>query len=134
DISATNVEVPGTINMGFGSLLKLQGGTVDLQRTTLNAEVNGFTIPIAGNTFIFFNQGIFDGYWGIGDPVTQRPLFYPGGIQPAFYFETQPYTTPIHDVTTRAGTVIQQVLAGPTFQAYLQDITDASGSNRIVRA
>ncbi len=130
-VNATNIFNPGTINMGFGSLLTLRGENLDLSGGTLAMENNGFS---GFNGGIFFNAGIFDGYWGVGDPVTQRPIFYPNGISPVFYYETAPPRTQIHVVTNRSHVVTEQQLGGPTFVPYLLDVIDQSGSNRTVRA
>src|SRR5262249_27075588 len=67
-------------------------------------------------------------------PVSQRPFFYQNGISPTLYFASQPYQTPFVDVTTRGGGGLTTFLGGPTFQAYLDDVTDVATSNRLVRA
>ena len=129
-VNATNIINPGTIGMGYDSLLSLSGENVNLTRGTLTMENTGFS---GFNGSVFYNGGFFDGYWGFGDPVTQRPLYYPGGITPESYFGISPPTTPIYVVTNRDSTVTLQSLGGPSFSTYLEDETDLSGSNRTVR-
>src|ERR1035441_7897414 len=73
-VNASNIYNPGTINMGFDSLLSLKGENIDLTGGTLAMEITLFNGVNAG---FFFNAVSFDGYWGLGDPYTQRPLFYP---------------------------------------------------------
>lgn len=134
-VDASNIYNPGTINIGFDSLLSLKAENLDLTHGTLameNSVFNGI------NGLFLFNTTSFDGYWGLGDPYTQRPLFYPGGINPDSDYSpfppTQP-TTQIHIVTNRNYVVTEQQLGGSTnFVSYLLDTTDASGSNRTVRA
>jgi hypothetical protein len=130
-VKATNIINPGTINMGYDSLLSLQAENIDLTRGTLAMENSGFN---GGNGIVFFSGNFFDGYWGLGDPVTQRPLYYPGGIDPDFYYGSSPPTTQIHIVTNRDYSVTEQQLGGTNFVSYLVDVTDLSGCNRTVRA
>lgn len=130
-VNATNIVNPGTINMGYNSLLTLKGERIDLTRGTLAMESSGFSGQNGG---IFYNAGFFDGYWGLGDPVTQRPLFYPNGIDPVYYYEMAPPLTQYHIVTNRSYVVSEQQLGGASFVPYLLDVTDLSGSNRTVRA
>ena len=126
-INATNVVNPGTINMGFDSLLTIQGDNVDITHGNLMMEATGFNIF---NRTAFFNGGFFDGYWGLGT----TNIFYPNGISPAGYYGANPPITPLHLVTNRNNTTMYQQLGGPSFAPYLLDVTDASGSNRTVRA
>src|ERR1035441_2877774 len=130
-VNASNIYNPGTINIGFDTLLSLKGENIDLTGGTLAMENTLFNGVNAG---FFFNAVSFDGYWGLGDPYTQRPLFYPLGINPDFYYGSTPPTTQIHIVTNRNYIVTEQQLGGPSFLSYLLDTTDVSGSNRTVRA
>ena len=134
-VNASNIYNPGTINMGFDSLLSLRAESIDLTHGTLameNSLFNGI------NGLFLFNAISFDGYWGLGDPFTQRPLFYPLGINPdSDYSPPPPFfpTTQIHIVTNRNYTITEQQLGGGSnFVSYLLDVTDLSGSNRTVRA
>src|ERR1039457_2267422 len=135
-VNASNIYSPGTINIGFDSLLSLRAESIDLTHGTLameNSLFNGI------NGLFLFNAVSFDGYWGLGDPFTQRPLFYPLGINPDAYYGSTPPTTQIHIVTNRNYVVTEQSLGGPSFLSYLLDVTitnrtDPFGSNRTVRA
>jgi len=132
-ISATNVINHGIIDMGFDSLLKIDGDGVDLSYSTIQADTTGF--GFSTNLFVlFFNNSIFDGYWGTGDPFTQRPVFYPNGINPRGFFSSAFPRTPIHDVNTRAGTVIPQSFGDSSYTSYILDEDDSlASSNRFVR-
>src|SRR5206468_555002 len=55
-------------------------------------------------------------------------------MNPGFQFGFPPPQSPFSLVTNRDYNVQFQVLGGPTFVSYLSDVTDASGSNRLVRA
>jgi hypothetical protein len=129
-VDATNIYNPGTINMGFDSLLSLKAENLDLSHGTLTMESSGFN----GNGTIgtvFFNGGFFDGYWGLGIPNTN---IYANGINPESYYGSTPPTTQLHIVTNRNYTLSYQQLGGSNFVSYLLDTTDFSGSNRTVRA
>jgi hypothetical protein len=131
-VNADHIVNPGVINMGFESVLRLQASSIDLSHGTLSMEQQGFSRN--GETLsLFFNGGIFDGYWNIGDVRTQPVLFYPNGISPAGFFEGFPPTTPVHPVTQRDGTTLLQQLSFPDALTYLRDETDISGTNRYVR-
>src|ERR1035437_798709 len=130
-VNASNIYNPGTIDIGFDSLLSLRAENIDLTRGTLAMESSIFN---GINSLFLFNAVSFDGYWGLGDPFTQRPLFYPLGINPDFYYGSTPPTTQIHIVTNRNYIVTEQSLGGPSFLSYLLDTIDLSGSNRTVRA
>lgn len=132
-VNATNIASPGTINMGFESLLSFKGRSIDLTRSTINSELQGFGVASGANLGFFFNQGIFDGYWGVGDVASQRPLFYPNGINPVAFFEIPPPLTPGHPVTNRNQQLIVQQLLFTNYLSYVSDTVDASGSNRFVR-
>ena len=127
-VNASNIYNPGTINMGFDSLLSLKAENIDLTHGTLTMENSGFN-GFSGS--IFFNGGFFDGYWGLGLPDTN---FYANGIDPFLYYGSTPPTTQLHEVTNRNYTLTFQQLGGPSFVSYLLDATDPSGSNRTVRA
>ncbi len=132
-VTATNIVNPGVINMGVDSLLNLSGSTVDLTRGTLTMENTGFDILSSGT---FFNGGFLDGYWGIGDS-TLTAYFTPPSYQTfnPTIFQQSPATTPEFAVTNRDQTITFNTLGGtPSFLSYLSDTTDASGSNRTVRA
>ena len=135
-VTATNIVNRGSINVGLGGVLQMTGHSMDMAQSSITSEGAGDVINIGATNAaaFFFNNGIFNSYWGIGDPVTQRPLFYPNGISPTVFFALQPYQTPFVDVTTRNGGGLQTTLGGPTFQAYLDDVTDFATSNRWVRA
>lgn len=131
-VAADNIINPGVINMGFESVLRLQGNSVDLSRGTLSMEDQG--ISLNDETFsLFFNVGIFDDYWGVGDVRTQPILFYPNGIDPDAFFGVPPPITPVHPVTQRDGTTLLQQLIFTNSLTYLRDEMDLSGSNRYVR-
>lgn len=131
-VTADHIVNPGVINMGFESVLRLQGSSVDVSHGTISMEQQGFSLN--DETFnLFFNAGIFDDYWGIGDVASQRPLFYQNGISPAAYFEGTPPITPVHPVNTRDGTLLLQQLIFTNSLTYLRDETDITGTNRFVR-
>jgi len=124
-VNATNIVSSGTINMGFNSLLTLKGDRIDLSYGNLTMENFGF-IGFGEGEILFYRGGFFDGYWGISEPEVN--------INPTFYYEgVPPYTQP-HIVTNRNYAVIEQQLGGGTFNPYLLDVVDQSGSNRTVRA
>jgi hypothetical protein len=91
--SATNIINRGTIEMGPDSLLSLHGQNVNLSGGLLNME--GFET----GGFLGF-AGMFDGYWGWG----QTPKNY----NPMAYFTSTFATTPIHWVTNRDYSAMQQ--------------------------
>src|ERR1017187_8135470 len=132
-VNASNIYSPGTINIGFDSLLSLKGENIDLTGGTLameNSVFNGI------NGLFLFNNVSFDGYWGLGLANTN---FYPNhAINPDIYGSTQPFTQ-THIVTNRAYQVLATQLGGPSFLSYLLDVTitnrtEPLGSNRTVRA
>jgi hypothetical protein len=128
---ATNFINSGTIGIGYDGLISVTADNLDLTRGTLAMENSGF---YGANGLIFFNEGFFDGYWGLGDTETQRPVSYPGGIDPAAYYGAIPPTTPDYIVTNRNYSISIISSGGTNFVSYLLDQTDASGSNRTVRA
>ena len=117
----------GELDMGFESLCSLNANNINLDHGAITMETNGFS---SINFAFVFNALIFDGYWGLSTNPTPFTTFVP-----ANWFQFPPPITPPHVVTNRNYFVdsIHQ-LGGPTFQAYLSDTTDASGSNRFVRA
>jgi hypothetical protein len=122
-LAATNIINPGTLNMGFESLLNVVGAGIDFRRTLITSETSGFST--GGGGFFFFNQGFFDGYWGADTNV----------MNPGFQFGFPPPQSPFSLVLDRNYNTRFQVLGGtPDFVSYLSDVTDASGSNRLVRA
>ena len=133
-VNASNIVNSGTINMGFESALSLRGNSIDLTRASVISELSGVGVSSGVNINLFPNQGIFDGYWGVGTPDTQRPLFYPGGITPSLYFEANPPFTPIHPVTTRDQNVLLQTLQIPNAFTYVLDQINFATSNRTVWA
>ena len=131
-VNASNIYNPGTINMGFDSLLSLTAENIDLTRGTLAMENTGFNGSGLLNSSIFFNGGFFDGYWGLGLPSTNS--YANRAINPVALYGSTPARTQIHEVTNRTYVVTAQQLGGPSFVSYLLDTTDSSGSNRTVRA
>jgi len=129
-VNASNIYNPGTIGMGFDSLLSLSGENLDLSHGILTMDNSGFNGNGTSGT-IFFSGGFFDGYWGLGIANTN---LYPNGIDPSAYYGSTPPTTQYHLVTNRNYTVTFQQLGGTNFVPYLLDVTDTSGSNRTVRA
>ncbi len=129
-VDATNIVNPGTISMGFKSLLTLKGERIDLNHGTLEMETSGF---IGANSENFFRVGFVDGYWGLGDSDTQ-PLWsysiYDSNMIPVLAY----YGTQTHVVTNRSYVAFGQELAGTNFVSYLLDVTNLSTSNRTVRA
>jgi hypothetical protein len=128
-VNASNIFNPGTINIGFDSLLSLRGENIDVTDGTLSMENSLFN---GLNGFFFFNTSFFDGYWGMGLPSTNN--YVNRAINPDALYDSTPAITQIHEVTNRNYTVTDQQLGGPTFVSYLLDVTDATGSNRTVRA
>ena len=118
---------PGELEMGFDSLCSLNANNINLDHGVITMETNGFS---SINFAFLFNALIFDGYWGL----STNPIPFSSFI-PANWFESSPPITPPHVVTNRNYFVdpVHQ-LGGPSFQAYLSDTLDASGSNRFVRA
>jgi len=131
-VIANNIANPGVMNMGFESVLRLQGSSIDLSHGTLSMEQQGLSLNDETFNF-FFNAGIFDGYWGIGDVRTQPIIFYPNGISPALFFESIPPFTPLHPVQDRNGNTLIQQLVITNALTYLRDEIDATGTNRYVR-
>jgi hypothetical protein len=118
-VSADNIANPGNIVVGTDGLLSLKGRKVDLSRGGLVME--GF------EQSIFFNAGIVDNYWGLGTNL----------MSPAFEFEVPPPSSPFHIVTQLTGGlyfVFVQRLLLPGAVGYVDDFTDASGTNRTVQA
>jgi hypothetical protein len=131
-VLANHIVNPGVINMGFESVLRMHGSSVDLSHGTISMEQQGFSLNDETLSF-FFNGGIFDGYWGTGDVRTQPFIFYPNGISPDLFFGTFPPATPFHPVSQRDGTTLLQQLVFTNFLTYLRDEFDISGTNRYVR-
>jgi hypothetical protein len=126
-LSADTLINPGDLEMGFESVCSLNANTINMDHGFITMETNGFS---AINFGFLFNALIFDGYWGLNtNPV------YPSTFVPAAFFERNPPITPFHVITNRNYLVdANHQLGGPTFQAYLSDTFDATGSNRFVRA
>ena len=130
-VSATNILSPGEIDMGFDSVCKLKGDSINLERGAINMENFGFGVNNGG---LFFNGGIFDGYWGLGrntgspEPPPMQPIF------PDAQFGSSPAFTPSHLVTNRDYSISFPVLGGTNFLTYLRDELDNTGTNRFVRA
>ncbi len=131
-IMADNLINPGVINLGFESVLRLQGSSIDLSHGTIFMEDQGTSLQAETLNF-FFDGGIFDGYWGIGDVASQLGLFYPNGISPQLFFESTPPFTPVHPVQERNGATLEQQLVITNALTYLRDEIDATGTNRYVR-
>src|SRR5207244_1360284 len=74
-VNASNIVNPGTIKVGFESVLSLKGSSIDLSRGAIQSEQDGFSLASGANIGFFFNQRIFDGYWGVGDVRTQPFVF-----------------------------------------------------------
>jgi hypothetical protein len=127
-LSADTLINPGELEMGFDSLCSLNANNVNMDQGIITMETNGFSSINFG--LFQFNTLIFDGYWGL----STNPVPFSSFV-PAAFFQNAPYITPPHVVTNRNYLVDpNHRLGGPTFQAYLSDTTDASGSNRFVRA
>ena len=126
-LSADTLINPGELEMGFDSLCSLNANTINLDHGIVTMETNGFS---SVNFGFLFNSLIFDGYWGLStNPVP------PSSFVPANFFGGTPPFTPPHVVTNRNYLVDpNHRLGGSTFQAYLSDTIDATGSNRFVRA
>jgi hypothetical protein len=130
-VSATNIINRGTIDMGIDSLLSLRGQNVSLSGGLLNME--GFeTGDIFGNFFTFGSfvrfggllgpSGWFDGYWGAG----QTPVY-----NPASYFGFGFPQSPLHWVTNRYYTPMQQQLYLPSATAYQNPLVAQGPSNNL---
>ena len=78
DVRATNILNRGNISVAPGGLIRLEGQTVDLQRSgLLISPITGSSESMTDTNF-FPETGVFDLYWGIGampDPVNQNPVF-----------------------------------------------------------
>ena len=88
-VNATNIVNPGTINMGYDSLLSLQAENIDLTRGTLAMENSGFN----GQRQLTSSSmaAVFDGYWGLGIGHD----VYPNGMHPdSLYGSTPPHSVP----------------------------------------
>ncbi len=120
-ISADNVTNRGEINLGFNSLGQIRGTNVNLSQGSIVMQDNGTNLL---NQILFYSQGYWDGYWGLGTNT-----FSPSG-----YFESIPAFTPYHTVTNRSYLITSEQLASPAPLAYLDETIDAANSNRVVRA
>src|SRR5258708_3705039 len=113
--------------MGVERVLHLSGSSVDFSRGWVTMQPSGL---IGGNLFFttnqvfLFNQGFLDGYWGLSTNI----------MDPAAQFEAPPPTEPPSLVIDRNYVFRIQQLGGSVFKTYISDVTDASGSNRFVRA
>ncbi len=128
-VRATNIYSPGEINLGFEGMATLYGQNVNLDHGGVNMEQAGYSEV---NSSLFFNGGIFDGYWGLSTNAI-GPMGA-GGINPDAYFGARPPLTPPHAVTNRMYETLVRTLGDTNFVSYLVDELDASGSNRTVRA
>src|ERR1043165_1420011 len=80
-VNANNIVSPGTFSLEFESLLRFDGSSVNLSRGNIAMDSSGFLTGFGGIFgFLTFNQGFFDGYWGVGSDV----------MNPFFQFETPP--------------------------------------------
>src|ERR1041385_5568065 len=118
-VDADNIQSPGEFNLGFETLLQLNGDGISLNHGTVNMLENGLA---GGQGFLFFNQGFLDGYWALGTNV----------MDPFVQFEIPPALEPPSLVTNRDYSVGIQQLGGVTYQTYVNDFT--FGSNRVVQA
>jgi len=81
-VSATNIIVPGTIEIGIDGLLNLSGQTVNLNRSVLTMETGENAGNIADNGF-FAGTGVFGlntNYWDPSvylTPVTAASAYFP---------------------------------------------------------
>jgi hypothetical protein len=126
-INATNFVNPGSINMGFDSLLSIKAENVDVTHGNLNMENTGFSVS---SLALFFSGGFFDGYWGLSFINTNFDF----RVDPTIFEATPPFSQ-FFLVTNRAYQVLYPVqMGGPSFVPYLLDVTDSTQSNRTVRA
>lgn len=118
-VSADHIVNPGQITIGQNGLLSLRGKHIDLNRGGILME--GF------DQSFFSDNGISDGYWGIGTNFT---------FNPGFLFEDPPPTTPLHQVTQIGGfgflTTLRQ-LSLPGATPYVRDVF-VDETNRVVHA
>src|SRR6266481_4193906 len=117
-VNANNIVSPGTFALGFESLLRFDGSSVDLSRGNIAMDSSGFVTGF-GLIFNFLtvNQGFFDGYWGVGTDF----------MNPFAQFEVPPPVSVPEIVTDRNGNFLIQRLGGPNFLSYFQsDTIDAS--------
>src|SRR5947209_2666367 len=118
-VDANNIQNPGDFNLGFETLLQLNGNAISVNHGSIGMMENGLA---GGQGFLFFNQGFLDGYWGLGTNV----------MNPFVQFEIPPPLEPPSLVTNRDYTFGIQQLGGLTYQTYVSDFT--FGSNRFVQA
>jgi hypothetical protein len=111
-VRATNINNRGTMAMGMDSLLSLQGQNVSLAGGLLNME--GFETG-----YSYRQNGMYDGYWGLG----QTPSY-----NPASYFGTISAYSPSHWVTNRDYTALNTGLYLFPVNAYM-DLTILGPSN-----
>src|SRR4029078_12409282 len=94
-VNADNVISPGTFDLGFESLLHIDGSSVNLSRGNFNMQTAGLGITtigapfvIAGNItnftspFLFLNSPdqTWDAYWGFGADIVNPEVQF-GTIQ-----------------------------------------------------
>jgi hypothetical protein len=111
-IWATNVANPGSINLGYNTLLNVTGNQVDLNRAALLME--GAT----GGSSSAVDP--LDGYWGTGTTNTMFPNYQLSGMFGDVF-------TPMHDVTYRDYMPWFEELFFTTFNAYVR--RTGGGSN-----
>jgi len=127
--NATNIVCPGEINMGFGSLLSLSGGDLNLNRAKVTSQTAGSSFVIVGtNIFLLQRSAILDGYWNaaVSDGSNTAHL------NPAV-FNFLPTFTPFHLVTNRDYSTMITFLSPPNQVAYVNDVL-LDESNRVVSA
>ncbi|PWU12315.1 MAG: hypothetical protein C5B50_21725 [Verrucomicrobia bacterium] len=105
-VDATNIVVSGSMHNGFESLLSIRGDYVDLSRSQIDMEKQGFSLLSGFGGFfgIFGNFGGLAGDWGLGFSTLQPPCRAPNQVvrfDPCSVFLAQPYSTPEFLVTNR---------------------------------
>ncbi len=119
-VLANNIASPGTISLGLDTVATFTGGNVDFSGGHITMATTGTNV--FANTF-FFNQGYFDGYWGLDT-----------NSNPAGFFNSNPPMTPSHLVTNRTYLRSFEQLVGNNSLTYYDEFFDNTGSNRFVRA
>lgn len=120
-INSLNLTNRGEMNLGYNSLGILRGSNVDLSQGSITMQNTGTNLA---NQVLFFNQGWWDGYWGLGTNY----------FSPAGFFEFIPQTSPYHSVTNRSYLITTERLEPPTPLAYLDERIDPVTGVRTVHA
>jgi hypothetical protein len=120
-INSLNLTNRGEINLGYNSLGVLRGNNVDLRQGSITMQETGTNLA---NQVLFYNQGWWDGYWGLSTNT----------FSPAGYFESVPQTTPFHTVTNRNYLLSSEQLAPAAPLAYLDEQVDPVTGVRTVHA